>query len=86
MVARYGAGPEPIPHKKLNAENLAAALEFCQKPEVIQAAEKLGENMRRESGVRVCVRCVYVCVCCVCCVCVCVVLSVWGCVCVCVDV
>ncbi|PPJ52819.1 hypothetical protein CBER1_11297 [Cercospora berteroae] len=40
MVATAGAGPKPIPHKSLDAENLAAALRFCHEPATQTAVTK----------------------------------------------
>lgn len=50
MVARAGAGPEPINNKKLTADNLAAAIQFCQKPEVQAAAKVMAESIAKERG------------------------------------
>ncbi|ORY85379.1 hypothetical protein BCR35DRAFT_302858 [Leucosporidium creatinivorum] len=52
MVFKAGAGPEPIPHKQLTTENLTAALEFLVQPETLKAAQKLGETIREEDGVK----------------------------------
>ena len=51
MVHRGGAGPAPIPHKKLNVERLAKALEFCMTDDARAAAERMGEQIRAEDGV-----------------------------------
>lgn len=48
MVARAGAGPEPIHHKVLNANNLAEAIVFCQTPRAQAAAEAMGKQIRAE--------------------------------------
>lgn len=50
MVARAGAGPEPIPYKKLDAENLAEAIRFAVKPETQERAQELGAKIREEKG------------------------------------
>lgn len=50
MIAQAGAGPEPIPHKKVNAENLAEALRFAISDGAQNAAEILGARMRQENG------------------------------------
>ncbi len=50
MVAKAGAGPDPIPYKKLTAENLAAAILECLKPETLARAEELGQKIREEKG------------------------------------
>lgn len=53
MVARAGAGPDPIPHKQLTSENLASAILHCLKPETIERAKELGESIREEKGCEV---------------------------------
>lgn len=50
MVARAGAGPNPIPHKQLTAEKLADAINFCLKPESLQRAEELASRIAAERG------------------------------------
>ncbi|KAH8894214.1 sterol glucosyltransferase [Thozetella sp. PMI_491] len=52
MVAARGAGPKPIPHKRLNRENLAEAIRFCLTPGASIAAEEIAAKMRQESGVK----------------------------------
>lgn len=52
MVARAGAGPDPIPHASLNPENLAAAIKFCLNPEATAAAREISRKMQRDSGVK----------------------------------
>ncbi|KAL0935968.1 sterol glucosyltransferase [Colletotrichum truncatum] len=51
MVAIAGAGPKPIPHKQLNVENLADAIQFCLTPEALTAAGELAAKMKTENGV-----------------------------------
>ncbi|GKT83915.1 sterol glucosyltransferase [Colletotrichum tofieldiae] len=51
MVAIAGAGPKPIPHKQLNAQNLADAIRFCLTPEAAAAAGKVAAKMKTENGV-----------------------------------
>jgi sterol 3beta-glucosyltransferase len=46
-----GAGPRPIPHRTLNSQNLAAAIEYCLTPQAQQAAQGIAAQMHRESGV-----------------------------------
>ncbi|KAK4105397.1 glycosyltransferase family 1 protein [Parathielavia hyrcaniae] len=53
MVAKSGAGPAPIPYKKLTAENLAAAIEFTMRPETQGRAQELGQRIKQEKGVDV---------------------------------
>ncbi|EMC98969.1 glycosyltransferase family 1 protein [Baudoinia panamericana UAMH 10762] len=50
MVARAGAGPQPIPHKQLTAENLAEAIEYCLRPESQQRAQELADKIASERG------------------------------------
>lgn len=50
MVARAGAGPNPIPHKQLTADKLADAITFCLRPESIERAEELASKIARERG------------------------------------
>lgn len=50
MVARAGAGPDPIPHKQLTAEKLADAINFCLKPESVERAQELAAKIAEERG------------------------------------
>jgi hypothetical protein len=50
MVARAGAGPDPIPHKQLTAEKLADAIRFCLKPESLARAKLLASKIAAERG------------------------------------
>jgi UDP:flavonoid glycosyltransferase YjiC (YdhE family) len=50
LVARAGAGPDPIPNKELTGERLAEAIQFCLKPETIEKAKVYGEKIREEKG------------------------------------
>ncbi|KAF2876071.1 hypothetical protein BDV95DRAFT_625490 [Massariosphaeria phaeospora] len=50
MVARAGAGPDPIPHKQLTAANLADAITFCLKPESVNRAKDLARQIAAERG------------------------------------
>ncbi|KAL2136272.1 hypothetical protein VTI74DRAFT_4507 [Chaetomium olivicolor] len=50
MVAKAGAGPPPIPYKKLTAENLALAIESALQPETQARARELGEKIKEEKG------------------------------------
>ncbi|KAI0908517.1 hypothetical protein F4823DRAFT_598813 [Ustulina deusta] len=50
MVARAGAGPDPIPYKNLTAEGLAEAIRIALKPETQEKAKELGEKIREEQG------------------------------------
>ncbi|GME63924.1 hypothetical protein C8J57DRAFT_1469696 [Neofusicoccum parvum] len=51
MVAAAGAGPVPIHHKSLTAQNLAEAITYCLTPQASSAAGIIAEKMRAESGV-----------------------------------
>lgn len=50
MVARAGAGPDPIPHKQLTAQKLANAINFCLKPESLTRAKELARKIAQERG------------------------------------
>ncbi|XPS92783.1 hypothetical protein M3J09_002162 [Ascochyta lentis] len=50
MVARAGAGPNPIPHKQLTADKLADAIDFCLKPESLDRAKELASKIAAEKG------------------------------------
>lgn len=50
MIAKAGAGPSPIPYKKLTAESLAEAITTALKPETQARAKELGEKIRQEKG------------------------------------
>lgn len=50
MVAKAGAGPDPIDHKLLTAENLADAISMALRPDVQQRAQKLGRLVSEECG------------------------------------
>ncbi|KAJ5252962.1 hypothetical protein N7489_003372 [Penicillium chrysogenum] len=51
MVASRGIGPMPIPHRSLNADNLAEAIRFCLHPDTLAAAGDLAREMSQEAGV-----------------------------------
>jgi hypothetical protein len=51
MIASIGAGPAPIPHKKLSAGRLASAIKFALSPGVLAAAQKASERIAKENGV-----------------------------------
>jgi sterol 3beta-glucosyltransferase len=57
QVYRLGAGPKPIPRKKLSVEKLASAIQQAVNDKSIQqSAARLGENIRSENGVEKAVR------------------------------
>jgi UDP:flavonoid glycosyltransferase YjiC (YdhE family) len=51
MIARAGAGPEPIPYKDLDADKLAVAISIALQPATLEKARDLGEKIRHEKGV-----------------------------------
>lgn len=50
VVARSGAGPDPIPHKQLKADKLADAINFLLKPETLERAQELASQIAAERG------------------------------------
>lgn len=52
MVAKAGAGPEPIPFKQLTARKLAEGIRYCMTPGARSAAQAIAEQMRSEQGVQ----------------------------------
>jgi hypothetical protein len=52
IVARAGAGPEPIPFKELTSQNLAAGIQEALGEKAQNRARQIGENMRSENGVQ----------------------------------
>ena len=50
MVARSGAGPSPIPYKQLTSARLADAIKFCLTPERLEAAQRMGAQIKEENG------------------------------------
>ncbi|KAM0226576.1 hypothetical protein ACHAQD_000500 [Fusarium lateritium] len=56
MVAKAGAGPSPIPHSQLTAENLSQAIRYCLSEEASQAAMAISVKMEREEGVKAAVQ------------------------------
>lgn len=50
IVARAGAGPQPIPFKRLTTERLASAINQALGSETKQKASSIGEQMRTENG------------------------------------
>jgi sterol 3beta-glucosyltransferase len=50
MVQHAGAGPSPIPHRKLTALKLAAGIEYCLSESAKEAAQRMGEKIRAEVG------------------------------------
>lgn len=56
MVAKAGAGPQPIRHKQLTAEKLAGAIDEALKPTTISKAKAFGQSMAHEDGTDQCAR------------------------------
>ncbi|KAI4691013.1 uncharacterized protein J4E88_002490 [Alternaria novae-zelandiae] len=50
MIARAGAGPEPIPYRQLTSDKLADAINFCLKPESLERAKDLASKIAAERG------------------------------------
>jgi hypothetical protein len=51
VVAKAGAGPEPIPYRFLTSQNLTQALEFCLTPGAVEAAQRIADCIIHEDGV-----------------------------------
>ncbi|THY82256.1 UDP-Glycosyltransferase/glycogen phosphorylase [Aureobasidium pullulans] len=56
MVAAAGAGPKPIHHQSLTAENLGAAIRFLTTPEAAYAAQQIALRMSTENGIKTAVQ------------------------------
>ncbi|GAB1194029.1 hypothetical protein APSETT444_003266 [Aspergillus pseudonomiae] len=52
IVARAGAGPQPVPYKQLTAQKLAEAINKALEPSTLEKAEEIGKGMRTERGVQ----------------------------------
>jgi len=50
IVADAGAGPEPIPIRRLDIEHLTAAFDACRRPQVRERATELGALLRASDG------------------------------------
>ncbi|EXJ62211.1 hypothetical protein A1O7_02644 [Cladophialophora yegresii CBS 114405] len=50
VVARAGAGPDPIPYRQLTADKLADAINFCLKPDSLERAKELASKIVAERG------------------------------------
>ncbi|KAF4497109.1 sterol glucosyltransferase [Fusarium agapanthi] len=51
VVAARGAGPSPISHKLLNAQNLTKSITYCLSDAAREAARQISDSMRQEHGV-----------------------------------
>jgi hypothetical protein len=56
IVADAGAGPEPIPIRRLESEALMAAFDACRRPQVRERASELGARLRATDGVELAVQ------------------------------
>ncbi|KAI1452053.1 glycosyltransferase family 1 protein [Annulohypoxylon moriforme] len=57
MVGSAGAGPTPVPYKKLTAERLAEGIRFCMTNEALEAAQRISRSIELEGdGARNAVR------------------------------
>ncbi|KAI4738527.1 UDP-Glycosyltransferase/glycogen phosphorylase [Aureobasidium sp. EXF-12298] len=50
MIARAGAGPDPIPYEQLTVEKLVNAINFCLRPESLERAKELAKKIAAERG------------------------------------
>lgn len=57
MIARAGAGPQPIPYKALTASSLAAAIMAALQPKTVEDAQVLGRKISQERGSETGARC-----------------------------
>jgi len=56
IVADAGAGPEPIPIRRLSTDNLVAAFDACRRPQIQERARELGARLRATDGVELAVQ------------------------------
>jgi hypothetical protein len=56
IVAKAGAGPEPIPIRRLDTESLTAAFDACRRPQIRERASELGAHLRAADGVELAVQ------------------------------
>lgn len=52
IVARAGAGPQPVPYKQLTTAKLASAIKTALKASTKRNVEDIGKKMRMETGVQ----------------------------------
>ncbi|KAL5120460.1 hypothetical protein ACEQ8H_001750 [Pleosporales sp. CAS-2024a] len=50
MVARAGAGPDPVPYKDLTAEKLAESINKALEPQSLERAQELCNKIKQEDG------------------------------------
>ena len=56
IVADSGAGPEPIPIRRLDIEHLTAAFDACRRPQIRERATELGALLRASDGAELAAR------------------------------
>jgi sterol 3beta-glucosyltransferase len=56
IVAKAGAGPEPIPIRRLDTQSLTAAFDACRRPQIRERASELGARLRATDGVELSVQ------------------------------
>ncbi|HEV3350267.1 MAG TPA: glycosyltransferase [Methylomirabilota bacterium] len=56
IVADAGAGPEPIPIRRLDIEHLTAAFDACRRPQIRERATELGSLLRASDGAELAAR------------------------------
>ena len=56
IVADAGAGPEPIPIRRLDRATLTAAFDACRRPQVRERASQLGARLRATDGAELAVQ------------------------------
>lgn len=49
MIHKAGAGPEPIPHKELDVDNLRDGITFLVSPPAKLAAKRMADQIRSEA-------------------------------------
>jgi len=59
MVARSGAGPEPIPIKKLTVKRLAKAFKACRDPKIVARASEISVSLLSRDGADLAVKAFY---------------------------
>lgn len=50
MIAKAGAGPKPVPFKKMTPETLAESIKFALRPEVDRAVKDMATRIAEEDG------------------------------------
>lgn len=55
-VAATGAGPQPIPYKRLTTKKLVDAITYCLTPKAKECAQSISDRMSNEDGVENCIQ------------------------------